>query len=144
MRIIPDLTHTIFLTLPFFVAMFGMYAILWRPLLEWMEERDQLESKALKEAEELDDAAQDQLARIESRLAEAHREAVELRGAARDRAMAKETELLSAARAKAEKRVEEEVQRLDTEREAARHALEETAQSLSDAIAARVLGRELS
>lgn len=144
MRIIPDPTHTILLVLPFFTAIFGMYAILWRPLLDWMEEREGLETKALKEAEELDEAAHDQLTRIESRLAEAHREAAELRAAARERALAKEGDVIAAARQKAEKRVDEEIQRIETEREAAQHALKETASTLSEAIAARVLGRELT
>lgn len=144
MRIIPDLWHTFLLTLPFIVAVFGLYAIIWQPLTEWMDERRGLESKARKEAEELDDAAHDQLARIESRLADARRDAADVRGAARERALSKEGEILDAARTKADKRVDEEIQRLETEREAAQHALKETAQSLSQAIAARVLGRELS
>ncbi len=144
MRIIPDLTHTILLTIPFFVAIFGMYAILWRPLIDWMDEREGLESKAKKEAAELEDAAGDQLARIESRLAESQREAMELRSTARERALSKEAEIVAAAREKAEKRVDEEIQRLETEREAAQHALKETASSLSQAIASRVLGRELT
>jgi len=144
MRIIPDLTHTILLTIPFFVALFGMYAIIWRPLIEWMEEREGLESKARKEAEELDEAARDQLVRIEARLAESRAEATEMRAATRERALGKEAEILAAAREKADQRVNEEIQRLGTEREAAQHALKETAESLSQAIAARVLGRELT
>ncbi|MEO0603392.1 MAG: hypothetical protein AAF211_18275, partial [Myxococcota bacterium] len=73
MRIIPDLTHTILLTLPFFVTIGGMYFILWRPLNDWMDEREGLEAKAKKETDELQDAARDQLSRIEAHLTESQR-----------------------------------------------------------------------
>lgn len=144
MEIIPDPIHVALLTLPFLVAMAGMHLILWRPLLAWMDERDTLSTSARKEADELDHAAEEQLARIEDRLAAARHEVHTVRAEARARALAKEAVIVAEARSGADGRVQEAVGKIRTDREAARSTLQATAKDLSTDIAGRVLGRQVA
>ena len=144
MDIIPDPVHVALLSLPFFVTVLGLYLILWQPLLDWLEQREQVSTTAYLQARELEQSADDQLKRIEARLTEAHQDAGTIRQEARDRAAAREAEIVSAARTKADGEIQEAVKTIRQEQEAARDALRSTAQELSTTIAARVLGRDLS
>lgn len=144
MEIIPDPIHVALLTAPFLVAVLSLHLILWRPLLDWLEEREGLTTEAYKQADELDQAAEEHLSRIEARLTEARREATSLRQAARARAMTKEAEILAAARSRADDQLSDAITKIEAEQQDARATLQQTAQELSSTIAARVLGRELS
>lgn len=144
MEIVPDPIHVTLLTLPFLVTVLSLHLILWRPLLDWLEEREGITTEAYKKAEELDSSAEEHLSRIEARLVEANQEASTLRQEARARALSKESEIVSAARAKADDVLSEAITKINTERQGARTALQQTAQEISSTIAARVLGRELS
>ena len=143
MEIIPDPYHVALLSLPFLATVMGLYFILWNPLLEWLEERDNVTRTARLEAEDFNKASEDYIAKIEARLAEAHREVSHLRQEARERASARETQIISDARAQADRHVQSAVGQLLNDKETARQSLQATAQELSTSIAARVLGREL-
>ncbi|HHO51180.1 MAG TPA: hypothetical protein ENK18_09990 [Deltaproteobacteria bacterium] len=143
MEIIPDPIHVALLTAPFLVAVLSLHLILWRPLLDWLEEREGTTTDAYKQADELDRAAEEHLQGIETRLVEARREANSLRQAARARALAKEAEILAAARSRAEDQLNDAITKIDAEQQEARTTLQQTAAELSSTIAARVLGREL-
>ncbi len=143
MEILPDPAHVALLTLPFLVALFGLNAILWQPLLGWLEERESVARIAQREAKELEEAAAEQMAQIEGRLAEARRNAATVRQEARERALAREADMLAAARQQADEDVRAAVERIRAEQQSAKAALEDTAKELSPVIAARVLGRDL-
>ena len=144
MEIYPDPVHVALLSIPFLVTVVSLYLILWQPLLEWMGEREHKIESALLEAEEFDEAADEQLSRIESRLAEAHASAGKVRAEARARAMAREAEIAGAARSTAESEIADALGRIKEEQDTARTALQATAQELSTTIAARILGREVT
>lgn len=144
MEIIPDPVHVALLALPFFTTVVGMYLILWRPLLDWVEERETVSQSAYAEAEELEQAARDHVARIEAQLEDAHKHAGVLRQEARDRALVKEAEIVAAARVRADEQIQAALVTIRTEQESARSALAATARELSTTIAARVLGRDVA
>jgi F-type H+-transporting ATPase subunit b len=144
LEIIPDPIHVLLLSLPFLVAVAGAHFILWKPMLAYLEGREDTVAKAVKETEELQSSAEQQLATLEEKLVSARARVVELHSAARGRAQAKEAEILSAARAAAEARVSEAVAGIATEQKAAASALESTATELSRDIAAQVLGRDVA
>lgn len=141
MEIIPDPIHVILLAVPFVVAMVAMHLILWKPLLAYLEERDEVSSRARHEASELDGAAAEQLSRIEQRLLQARNHVQNLRQQARLRALAKETEIVAEARGQADRRVTEALAQISQEKQSASVALRSTANELSDQIATQVLGR---
>jgi F0F1-type ATP synthase membrane subunit b/b' len=144
LEIIPDPVHAALLTLPFAVAAIAVYAILWRPLLAYLDERQAVSDHALHEAHDLQHGAEAHLARIDVRLGQARDAVAEQRAAARRRAAVKENEILAAARASADQRVERAVADLKSEQAAASAALKVTANELSNQIAGRVLGRNLT
>ena len=131
MHIIPELGPSIALALPFFVAFVGLYVILWRPLMSFLDEREQATDGARHEAEELAAQADERAAALEDKLQAAKRDVADLHLAARGRAQAREAEIIRAARAEAEARIAEAQTRIDTERESARAELETTAKTLS-------------
>lgn len=144
LEIIPDPIHVALLTLPFLVAFIGAQAILWKPLMAYLEGREETVTKAVKEAEELDVAAQVQLDTLEQKLKVARSKVVDIHTAARARAQAQEAEILAAARADAEAKVSEAVASIAAERKTAAAALETAAIELSRDIAGQILGREVA
>ena len=131
MHIIPELGPSIALALPFFVAFMGLYVILWRPLMAFLDEREQATDGARHEAEELAAQADERAEALEVKLVEARREVMELHNAARTRAVAKEAEIIGAARSEAETRIADAQKRIDSERQSARAELETAAKTLS-------------
>jgi len=144
MDIIPDPAHVALLTLPFLTALVGLYLILWRPLLDWLDERDETTASARREAQELDEAAEEQLVRIEERLAAARKDVGTLRQEARARAQAHEAKIVGEARTAAEARIGEAIAQIQADRDAAAAALKSSASELSADIAGRVLGRSVA
>jgi len=144
LEIIPDPIHVVLLALPFLVAVAGAHLILWKPMLAYLEGREETVAKAVKEADELQASTEQQLQSLEDQLAAARGRVIDVHTAARGRAQAQEAEILAAARAAAEVRVSEAVAGIAIERKAAASALESTATELSREIAAKVLGREVA
>jgi len=144
MEIIPDPIHAALLTLPFLAAAVSLYFILWKPLLAYLDERDEVSAKAHHEAHELGVAATEQLGRIETRLAQARMQVSNLRQQARSRALAKEAEILAETRGRADKRMTEAMSEIARDRTVAATALESTANELSNQIAGQVLGRPVA
>lgn len=142
LEIIPDPIHAALLTLPFVVAAISVYYILWKPLLAYLDERQEVSDTARHEAEELERDATEQLARIDARLAAARATIADQRAEARARAAVKEADILSSARQTADQRLGDALKTLEQERIAASAALKDTATDLAHQIAGRVLGRD--
>lgn len=139
MHIIPDLWPSLFLVLPFIVAFAGLRLILWGPLNQYLDDRENATDGARKEAEEFATQAEQRAADLEAKLAKAHREIVDLNTAARARALAKEAEIVAAARAAAEERLGQAHQRIADERLQAKAELEVAARTLSSDIVSTLL-----
>lgn len=134
MHIIPEIIPSILLTIPFLVAMIGLWGILWRPLNQYLDDRETATEGARKEAAELELQAEERAARLEARLAEAKVEMHQLHADARTRALAKEASIVAAARARADEFVAEAQARVADERLKAKAELDATARSLSNDI----------
>lgn len=143
MEIIPDPIHVVLLAVPFVVAMVALHLILWKPLVGYLEDREQTSARARHEASELDGAASEQLSKIEQRLIQARMHVGSLRQQARARALGKENEIVAAARGQADGRVTDALAQIVQEKRSASVALRTTARDLSDQIAAQVLGRRI-
>lgn len=139
MHIIPDLGPSLAMTLPFFVAFFGLWLILWNPLMQFLEGREEATAGARSEAEQLTLQAEQRTDTLEARLAVAHAEVVDLLAAARARALANEGEIVAVARGVAEGLVAEAQTRIAVEKIAARTELESSVSTLSEDIVTRLL-----
>jgi len=144
MEIIPTLDQAALLTLPFLVAAAALHLILFRPLLDYLDERQALSREARAEAERLNAHADEALAKVVKQLAEARKEASELRQQARGKAREVENGILAQAREEADATVSAAVEQIAAEKQRASATLRGTAQALSHDIAAQVLGRPLA
>jgi len=144
LEIIPDPTHVALLTLPFLVAVLGSWVILWSPLSAYLEERRVTVEKANHEAEELTQAAEEQLASLEEKLSGARDRVLSIHNDARARAQEKEAAILQTAREDAEEVIADALTTINAERDAASKALKASAEELSRDIAGQVLGRSVA
>ena len=141
MEIFPELVPAVLLVLPFLVTLLALNFILFKPLVQYLEDRDAVSGKALAEADSFKSAANDKLAELEEQLAGARREIVEIRKHARGEAQGEEAKILAEARKAAEAEVDTAVARISKEKADASVTLRGTAKVLSGDIAAQVLGR---
>ena len=139
MHIIPDLGPSLALTLPFFVAFFGLWFILWKPLMQFLDDRDAATAGARLEAGQFSAQAEERASALEEKLAAAHAGIVELHTAARSRAQVKEAEIIAAARRAAEQRIGEAQEKINAEKQAAKVQLETAARTLSGDIVDNLL-----
>lgn len=139
MHIIPELGPSLFLVLPFIVAFIGVRLILWGPLNQYLDDRENATEGVRQAAQDFVAQAEKRTAEIEERLAVAHAEIVELNAAARTRAQKKEAEIIAAAREEAEGKLTEAHQRIADERLAAKAELETTTKALSSDIVTTLL-----
>ena len=143
MEIVPDpLLVALFLP-PFLVAVGVMWFVLWRPLLAWMDEREDAAADARAEAKRLDTEVEQNLDTLEARLADARASITEMRQGVRAEAAKAEAATLAAAREKAEAEVEAATKQIADQAEVARRGLADAARTLSDDMATQVLGRPL-
>ena len=140
-EIIPELMPVVMLFAPFFVTYLALHFILFRPLMDYLDEREAVSGRALAEATDFETATGDKLEELEAKLATARREIGELRKAARDAAGQDETEILDDARTSAAAVLAEAVVRIGKEKADAATQLRGTAKVLSADIAEQVLGR---
>ena len=139
MHIIPDLGPSLALSIPFFVAFLGLWFILWKPLMQFLDEREAATIGAREEALAFESEADVRAGQLEQKLAEAHASNVEFHNAARARALAKEAEIVGAARSKAEAHLSEALGRISDEKAKAKAELDVIARSLSTDIVETLL-----
>lgn len=143
MEIVPDPLLVALFFPPFLIAVVGMWVILWKPLLDWMSERDAASVGARKEAARLEEEVATRLETLEGRLRATRTELADMRAASRVEATKAEAKVTSAARAEAEAKVEAATARIAEQSEIARRGLSDAARSIADDMATQVLGRPL-
>jgi F-type H+-transporting ATPase subunit b len=143
MQIIPQPIPTLVLVVPFLVTFVALWQILFKPLFEYLEDRDRVSREALAEAKHLRHDADARLADIEARIAAGRKEAADHRATARAAAQKQEAVAVRAARAAADARVAEAVGQIGQQRQAAAATLRGQANDLARDLARQVLGREL-
>lgn len=129
---------------PFVVVLVGLYFIIFKPMLTMLSEREKNIHGFRKEAELLQEEVSAKLSELEGRLADARAEASVERARLRSEAQSAEQEILAAARQRADALLEEARKEIATERAAAEAQIEATLGDLSQRIAGRVLGRQVS
>ena len=143
MTIIPDLETTLLMTIPFLVTYAALHFILFRPLYDYLQERDDAITKTLADAKDLDGVIEEQVGQLETKLSAARDEASDVRAEARAKAHEHETDILAEARKETEGKVAEAVAVIADEQVKASEVMRATATQLSTDIAGQILGREV-
>ena len=125
----------------FLIAVVASWLILWKPLIAWLEERDQVSANARSEAHRLEGEIEARLKDVEQRLQVVRGEISDLRTAGRAQAAAGEAEVLAATRAEVEGQLEQASAKIAEQSEIARRGLADASRALADDMASQILGR---
>lgn len=139
MKIIPDLTLSLLMTLPFLVTFIGMHFLLFKPFLAYLNARKMAVTSATAEATDLKGQITSKMTEIEHKLADARGQVAAARAEARATALVEEAAILAAARAESEKKTAAALQEIKTASLAAAAGLQEAAKSLSADISGAIL-----
>jgi F-type H+-transporting ATPase subunit b len=130
-------------TIPFVLALVGLNALIFKPMLAMLAEREKNIHGFRKEADLLQDELASKMAELDERLTEARAQASVERVRLRAETKVAEDVISSRARAEADAILGEARTKLDAATAAARKELQSTAADLSKQISASVLGRSL-
>lgn len=126
---------------PFLVTILGLYVIIFKPMLGYLEGRDDAIDGAKGRAAELEKQLADRAAEYEAKVLAARVEMAELRASKRTDALTEADALVTAARTAAEAEIDAALSSVQAEAEGARDALRGQAAMLASHIASQVLGR---
>ena len=144
MSILPDPTQMALNMVPFLVAILGMYFIILKPLIAYLEERDSAIAGGLAEAEEIETRISEKMEAYEIELGKARAEVATLRNDQRAEAQQAYDGVLAEARSAAEAEVDEAIAQIEATRSAAAQTLEASSTELAQQVASQVLGREMA
>ena len=119
MNIIPDPLQVLLNTLPFLVAVVGMYRIILKPTLVHLLAREAAISGGQDEAASIEAEINERMAAYEAKVAQARGEIASLRAERRAEAQAKYDEIVGAARTDAEAQIEVAVGEITAAKDAA-------------------------
>ncbi len=128
----------------FLILMLLLKKFAWGPLMDVMQQREELVSSEIDAAEKARKEAQTLLEEQQAILKEARTEAQTILEGAKKQADASKEEIVSAARAEAARLKESAVRDIEAEKEKAIAAVREEVVSLSVLAASKVLGKEIS
>ncbi len=139
MEILPDPWMLFLQAVPFTLTMWMLHTVLYKPMVAYLEDRDEAIYGSRRDAEALQAKAQAKLDEYESALAAARTEATSARAEARREALAERETKVAAAREEAEAKITEAAAAIAAEKELASKELERIAGSLAEDISLTVL-----
>ncbi|HJN75161.1 MAG TPA: ATP synthase F0 subunit B [Myxococcota bacterium] len=142
-EIMPDLTLLAFQVVPFLAMMGILTALLFKPMVKYLEDREQATVGAHEKASALDAEADGKLDDYEARLAAAKVEILDYRAKIRTEANAERDTAIGDARGECEAQLAEAVQAIRAEREIASQELKRLSTALAEDITGAVLGRQV-
>lgn len=128
---------------PFLLTMIALHFIIFKPMLAYLDQREQARVAGRDEALALQAGIDQKLAQVEARMSQAHSEIVDLKSERRTTALAEAEAQHEQGRHKANLRLDAAKVDLGQDRLAASAILREAARDLGEDIAGRVLGRDL-
>ena len=143
MILVPDPALTLLQAFPFLAVMVVLHAIVYKPMLQYLEDREAATTGARDEATSLSQQADRKQAEYQARRAKARREVTDLKAAARSREKSARELRLAEVRAECEAELAAARSRIAGERELAARELDQAASALATQISSKVLGREL-
>jgi F-type H+-transporting ATPase subunit b len=144
MYLIPNLTLILMQLLPFLVTLIGMYVIIFKPMLEYLDSRNEQIQGSQKQALVLAEEAKQKAEEAQKDLLAAKKRANLVRQKGTEQAMKEYTEQISKARRESYVSIQEAEKEIAKESQIARESLQITANSIASEISSRILGRHVS
>lgn len=143
MHIFPDPTIIAFQLIPFVVLLIAMNALVFQPMLNYLEERKKRIEGASSVAKNLGGDSSHKAKEIEQQLSKARNDVAEIRNRILRDAQAREKQILEAARLEMETSATEFRKQLESTRVEESSRLRSEVDTLGTNIAGRVLGRSV-
>ena len=144
MNIIPNPTLLLLQLIPFIVTIAGLYFILFKPMFDYLEERDGESTGATDTAKDLEAEVQAKKAEITSKIQDALKESSETRSSARQELLADYNNFVQTKRQEAEKEIKKATQAIAVEKSAARQEVHVQAEAFANEIASQIIGRNIA
>ena len=144
MNLIPNPILILLQVIPFFITLFGMYFILFKPLREYLDQRDNSIDGALEEAKSIKEATEVKISKLEAELKTARHEAALIRNEALTEGMSEYNNRIAKEREEAQARTAEAIKVIEEETSNATATLNVEANDIATQIATQVLGRSLA
>lgn len=144
MQIIPNPTMVVLQLFPFLLTLFGLYFIIFKPMLAYLEGREKAMTEGRVEAQGLQAEIDERVRKMEVSLEAARKEVAQLRANRRKGGAAAYDARIRAAREEAERKIEAALASLRAETEVVRAGLSAETEAVASQIASRVLGRDVA
>jgi F-type H+-transporting ATPase subunit b len=144
MNIIPDPLQVLLNTLPFLVAIIGLYRIILKPMLDYLLGRDAAIRSGHDETARIEAEIESRMTEYDAKLAEARAEVASIHAAKRADAQEEYDARVGQARSEAEAQIETAVGEITVARDAASAQLKTMSGEIAEQVAGRVLGRSLT
>jgi len=139
MEILPDPWILFLQAVPFTLTLWMLHTVLYKPMVAYLEDRDEAIYGSRRDAEALQAKAATKLEEYEKALSVARTEASSARAEARRVALAEREVKVTAAKAEADQKINEAVAAISGEKELAAKELERISTGLADEITVSVL-----
>jgi len=144
LNLIPELEAVVILLIGFAILIPIVDRVLVRPVYAVLDEREEKITAARERAKQLEDSANEVLARYQSSIREVREDAERQRREQLDAARAEHAEITEQARSQASTEIEQSQADFRTSLDEARAGLRATAEDLARQAAERILGRAMS
>ena len=144
MNVYPNLTLVLLQVIPFIVTIFALNALILKPMLEYLEEREEKSGGAESNAGEINVSIDQKVEQLTAEIKAAQHQAAEIRESARSEAAAEYTEAIQVFRKNSEQQIKDAVLVIDQEQQAARQELRGQVEAIAVEIASKALGRRIA
>ena len=144
MYLIPNLTLILMQLFPFLITLVGMYFIIFKPMLQYLDDREEQIGGSQQHALQLAEEAKQNFEASQKELKAAQKRATLIRQEATAQAMLAYTEQVSKARRESYEEIQKAENELAKETKEARQSLQSMANDIAADISGRILGRSLT
>ena len=144
MNIYPNLTLIILQLIPFLLTVFALNSIIFKPLMNYLEERENASGGASGQAKQFDSEVEEGLEKIQRSLKEAHSIAAEKRSNAREIFVTEYNHVVHETRKSADQEFKDASVEIATQQVAASQEIKGHSASLANEIASQALGRTIA
>jgi F-type H+-transporting ATPase subunit b len=143
MSIIPDPIAVLLNVVPFLIAIMGMYLIILKPMVAYLDERNDAIEGGKNEAAVIEERIVERTNDYDVQLTDARKQIAGLRSDRRAEAQDAYESVIADVRLETEASIAKAIEEIQVARAGAEATLQQSADELANAVAERILGREL-
>ena len=144
MNLIPVPTVILLQLIPFLLTSVALYYILFKPMLAYLDEREEKISGARDQASSLSEQSKGSMQKIQEDTKSTRLEIASKRSEARTEIMKDYSAKIQSAREEVEKEIQQEAQKIHADQSIAQTELKSSAREIANLIASQTLGRTIS